>query len=240
MYPIVMVSNFSGNVGKTTITKSLLAPNMLDVRIFAVEDVNAGYGQGEAVQLSAEQTASILEQVIEASLGAPVIVDVGASNVSNFFAALAGYDGMHEYISAVVVPTEPSDKVQTDTVSTLDYLINNLLFDANKISLVLNKVPGKIPAETIFAKTLAHAEKMGVRSAGEIPESETFQVAAALGKTIHELSELNPKELLAQSRVDSEAGKDPKAGVKMMLAAASAKKLRTKLDEVFMALCIEG
>ena len=101
MNPIIMAANFSGNVGKTTLTRHLLAPNIPDVQIFAVEDVNAGYGQGEAVQLSAEQTLEILERVSEASFTRPVIVDVGASNVSSFIAALSGYENMQQFISKV-------------------------------------------------------------------------------------------------------------------------------------------
>ena len=239
MFPIVMVANFSGNVGKTTLTKNLLLPNIHNLRIFAVEDVNAGYNQGEAVQLSAEQTHTILEQAIEASFSSPVVVDVGASNVSNFFAALACYDNMHEFIAKVVVPTEPSDKVQTDTISTLHYLTEKLGFDAEKISLVLNKVPARIPSREVFGETAVRAAELGVFVAGEIPDSDTFQMAATVGKSIAELASMDPKQLLMASREQAVSGGDPRFGVKLMLAAASAKKLKIRLDEVFAALSIE-
>lgn len=236
MNPIIMVANFSGNVGKTTLTKNLLLPNMLDVRIFAVEDVNAGYNQGEAVQLSAEQTQAILEQVIEASFSSAVIVDVGASNVSNFFAALLSYENMQEFITKVVVPTEPSEKVQTDTLSTLHYLTEQLGFDADKISLVLNKVPTKLPVDVVFGDLVKKAAELGIFAAGEVPESDTFQIAANMGKTIDELAAMDPKQLLADSRARAAEGGDPKEGVRLMLAAASAKKLKVRLDEIFSRL----
>lgn len=238
MNPIVLVANFSGNVGKTTITKNLLLPHMAGVRIFAVEDVNAGYNQGEAVQLSAEQTQSILEQVIEASFSSPVVVDVGASNVSIFFAALATYENMQEFIAKVVVPTEPSEKVQTDTLSTLHYLTEKLGFDASKINLVLNKVQPRAP-ETVFAYLMDEAAQMGVFVMGRIPDSETFQIAANMGKTIQELAAMDPKQLLADCKQKAQAGGDPKEGVRLMLAAASAKKLKILLDEIFTALDID-
>lgn len=238
MHPIVMVANFSGNVGKTTLTKNLLLPNMPDVSIFAVEDVNAGYNQGEAVQLSAEQTQAILEQVIEASFATPVIVDVGASNVSNFFAALASYENMQDFISKVVVPTEPSDKVQTDTISTLHYLTEKLGFDADKISIILNKIPPKQSAEVVFGDMMKQAAEMGVFVAGAIPESETFQIASTLGLTIAELAGMDPKQLMAESKAKADAGGDPKQGVRIMLAAASAKKLKLAMDQLFAGLDI--
>ncbi|VTU42563.1 MULTISPECIES: nucleotide-binding protein [unclassified Variovorax] len=240
MYPIVMVANFSGNVGKTTLTRNLLVPRLKDVRVFAVEDVNAGYNQGEAVQLSAEQTSAILEQAIEAAMSAPVIVDVGASNVSNFFAALSSYDGMHEFIGKVLVPTEPSEKVQTDTISTLHFLIEKLGFDEGKIMLVLNKVPPRRGSEVVFGKLVEEAANLGVMAYGEIPESDTFQLAASLGKTIEELAAMDPKQLLADSKALAADGGDPKAGVRNVLAAASAKKLKTQLDLIFSNLGIEA
>ena len=238
MYPIVMTSSFSGNVGKTSITKNLLVPNLKDAKIFAVEDVNAGYNQGEAVQLSAAETTSILEQVLATAMDQPVLVDVGASNVSNFFAAFASYDGMHEFISKVIVPAEPSDKVQTDTISTLRYLIDELGFDPSKIVLLLNKVPTKRTAEAVFGNMIAEAEGLGVLVYGEIPESETFALAASMKKSIYELAAMDPKQLLAESQSVKALGQDPKAGVRNMLAAASAKKLKVRLDEIYAALGI--
>lgn len=243
MFPIVMVTNFSGNVGKTTLTKNLLVPNLPGVKVFAVETVNAGYDQGEAVQLSAEQTRSILEQVIEASMSNPVIVDVGASNVSNFFAALAGYDGMHQFIGRVLIPTEPSEKVQKDTLSTMQYLIETLGFDDSQIMLVLNKVPTRRTADSVFGPLLSAAMDLGVMSYGEVPESDTFQLASSMGKTIHELAAMDPKSILAAAKAKSaEIGGQPSAasGVQTMLAAASAKKLKVQLDGIFSRMGISA
>lgn len=239
MYPIIMVANFSGNVGKTTLTKNLLYPNIPDVEIYAVEDINAGYGQGEATQLSAAQTQEILEKVIEASFNHPVIVDVGASNVSTFFSSLAGYAGIQEFITKVIVPTEPSEKVQTDTVSTLQYLIDSLGFEAEKIALILNKVPTKIPTESVFGSLIEKAAELGVFVAGKVVENETFQIATTCKKTIADLAQLDPKEILKESKEKAEKGGDSKEGVRMMLAAASAKKLKKQLDELFAALNID-
>lgn len=239
MNPIIMVANFSGNVGKTTLTKNLLLPNIPNVQVYAVEDVNAGYNQGEAVQLSAAQTQEILEKVIEASFTHPVIVDVGASNVSNFFAALSTYDNMQEFITKVIVPSEPSEKVQTDTISTLHYLIESLKFEPEKISLIVNKANPKIPEDTVFGEMLGKAAELGVFSAGTIPENNTFQTAAAQGKSIQELAAMDPKAIMEQSKKNAENGGDPKQGVTLMLAAASAKKLKANLDRIFANLDID-
>jgi hypothetical protein len=233
-----MLCSFSGNIGKSTLTKNLLSPYIAGARIFAVEDVNAGYNQGEAVQLSAERTQAILEMVIEASLSGPVLVDVGASNVSNFFAALAEYEGVNEFIAKVIVPTEPSEKVQKDTLSTLHYLTEKLGFDSSKIVLVLNKVPAKLPVDMVFSDLLSAAAELGVFSVGQLPLSETFQIAASMQKTIQELAAQDPKQLLLESAQLQKDGGDPKASVRLLLAVASAKKLKVRLDELFIQLAI--
>ena len=233
MHPILLITCYSGNIGKTVISKNVFAPNMQNARIFAVEDINAGYGQGEATQLSGEQTHGILEQAIAASFDTPVIVDVGASNVSIFFETLTGYEGIQEYISRVIVPTDPSDKVQIDTISTLKYLIDELNFDSDKISLLLNKAPSRKSEDQVFGSLVKQAAELGVFVLGTIPENETFQTASKMGKTIHQLAALDPKTILAESKANVEKGGDPKAGVSLMLAAASAKKLKKVLDDIY-------
>lgn len=226
MFPIAMIANFSGNVGKTTLVKNLLVPRIPNAAVFAVEDVNAGYNQGEATKLSAEETQAILEKALTDAQVRPVIIDVGASNVSNFFAALVLYEAIADFISVVIVPTEPSEKVQTDTLSTIQYLMETLQFPAEKIHLVLNKVPTRRDSNTVFGELVDSAAKLGVLSFGEIPESNTFQIAATEGKSVHELATLDPKELIAMGET------------KMMLAASAAKKLNKTLDDVFARLNI--
>lgn len=237
MYPLIMVANFSGNVGKTLLTKQLLVPRIPGVQVIAVEDVNAGYGQGEAIQLSAEHTQAILEKAIEASLSAPVIVDVGASNVSLFFEVLKSYEGVHEFIAHVLIPTDPSEKVQTDTLSTVHFLTEKLGFNEDKIRLVLNRVARR--GEAPFEKLLEDAAALGVFPCGSIPESSTFQLANTMGTTIDELANLDPKQLLAESQAQKESGVSSKDTVQRMLAAASAKKLRVALDKTFDNLGLE-
>lgn len=238
MYPIVMVANFSGNVGKTTLTKNMLAPHMPGVKIFAVEDINAGYNQGEAVQLSAEMTRTILENVMEASFEAPVIVDVGASNVSTFFRELTQYEGMEALIAKVIVPTEPSEKVQKDTVSTVRFLLDELHFDVDKIAVVINRADPKLPIEVVFQEMQSELAKMSVIPAGIIFKNETFQIATQVGMSVFELAEKDMKSLLVESQIESISGEDPKFKVKLAMAAATAKKLKKQLTEIYEVLDI--
>lgn len=231
-----MVANFSGNVGKTTVTKNLLAPNMPNVRIFAVEDVNAGYNQGEAVQMPAEMAKTILEEAIQASFDSPVIVDVGASNVAVFFSHFSSYDGIQELITRVIVPTEPSEKVQTDTVKTVEYLTKELNFDSDKIAVIINKADLRMDENVVFETMLSGLASLGVFPVGTLYKNETFQTAAQVKKTVYELAQSDIKQLLQESQFAALEGSDPKAKVRMTLAAASSKKLKAQLDELFAKL----
>ena len=238
MYPIVMVANFSGNVGKTTVTKNLLAPNMPGVRIFAVEDVNAGYNQGEATQMPAEMAKTILEEAIEASFESPVIVDVGASNVAVFFSHFSSYEGIQELITRVIVPTEPSEKVQTDTVKTVEYLIKELFFDPEKIAVIINKADARMDDAVVFETMLNGLIEHGVIPVGTLHKNDTFQAAAQMKKTIYELAQSDIKQLLQDSQFAHLEGSDPKAKVRMTLAASSSRKLKSQLDALFAKLNI--
>ena len=46
----VAVINFSGNVGKTTVARHLLAPRIAGAELIAVESINADDGQTQAVR----------------------------------------------------------------------------------------------------------------------------------------------------------------------------------------------
>jgi hypothetical protein len=70
------VINFSGNVGKSTIARHLLAPRIPRCHVIAVESINADESQSMTVR--GKQFAELQEFLQTAS---DVVVDVGASNV---------------------------------------------------------------------------------------------------------------------------------------------------------------
>lgn len=238
MYPIVMVANFSGNVGKTTITKNLLAPNMPNVRIFAVEDVNAGYNQGEATQMSADMAKTILEEVLIAAYDGPIIVDVGASNVSVFFSHFSSYEGIHEMIARVVIPTEASEKVQIDTVKTVEFLTNELQFDVSKISVIINKADPRMSEEIVFEYLLTGLAQMGVLPVGTIYKNDTYQTVSQLHTNIYELATGDVKQMMQEGQFASISGEGPRAKVRLALASSSSKQLKRDMDALFAKLDI--
>lgn len=133
----VAVINFSGNVGKTTVAKQLLAPRM-QAPEFVVESINAGAGDdaGVAERVRGRDFGSLQEALM---LLDSAVVDVGASNVEDFIKLMAQFEGSHEEFDYYVVPAVSERKQQVDTVNTIRTLAS-LGVAPGKIRLLLNKV----------------------------------------------------------------------------------------------------
>ncbi len=106
----VAVVNFSGNTGKSTISKHLLLPRIKDAELITVEPINADEGDGEKVR--GKQFGALMEQLM---LIDAAVVDVGSSNVEDFMKLMMQYRGSHEDIDFFVVPAVKDSKQIKDT-----------------------------------------------------------------------------------------------------------------------------
>jgi hypothetical protein len=77
------VINFSGNVGKTTVARHLLAPRIPGCQVVSVESINAD--DGEPLTIRGRQFAQLQEYLQTVT---NVVVDVGASNVEDLLALM--------------------------------------------------------------------------------------------------------------------------------------------------------
>lgn len=142
----VAVINFSGNVGKSTIARHLLAPRIPDAEIIAVETINSD-GTDEGA-LKGKQFGELQEAML---LMDSAVVDIGASNVEDFVSLMRQYRRSHEDFDYFVVPTVPEKKQQRDTISTINALAE-LGVPAKKVRLVMNMVEtGDEPARVFSA-----------------------------------------------------------------------------------------
>jgi hypothetical protein len=109
----IAVINFSGNVGKTTVTHHLLAPRIPGAAVIAVESVNTGHGPAQS--LRGRQFGELQEflQTVEHA-----VVDIGASNVEDLLALMRRYRGSHADFDCFIVPTVAAVKQQQDTMAT--------------------------------------------------------------------------------------------------------------------------
>ena len=144
----VAVINFSGNVGKSTVARHLLAPRLRNAQLIAIESINSDGSQDEAIR--GKQFGQLQEAL---ALIEDAVVDVGASNVEDFINLMTQYKGSHEDFDFFIVPTVSKAKQQRDTISTIEALAD-IGIPAKKIRLVFNMVEMDEQVEQVFGGLL--------------------------------------------------------------------------------------
>ncbi|CAN7657909.1 hypothetical protein LJR129_005156 [Acidovorax sp. LjRoot129] len=184
----IAVLNFSGNVGKTTISAHLLKPRMPNARIYSVESINSGADASgvEVEKLRGKKFGSMIDAIMMLD---EAIIDVGASNVEDFMKMMQQYDGSHEEIDFFIVPTVKEKKVQEDTVNTIRAL-RAIGVPSKKIRVVFNKLDVDENTSDEFPGIfgLAAGEKSCVVSEeATIRTNEVFERMKTLGKSLGDL-----------------------------------------------------
>lgn len=202
----IAILNFSGNVGKSTIARHLIAPRLANPRVFSVETINSG-GDGE--QIKGSDFGNLQEFLMEAD---SCVVDVGSSNIESFIMLMNQYRGSHEDFDFFIVPAVRETKQQMDTIATLETLAA-MKIPAKKIRIIFNRLDDDESVEMVFGPILQYVNerktcvvnvdavvisneiydklKEGARSVPEIAKDETNYVAMLKeAKTIEEKAEL--------------------------------------------------
>ena len=135
----VAVINFSGNVGKSSIARYLLAPRMA-CDVLSIESINDAGGQKKTkTTLRGKEVSELREHLL---LSDALVVDIGASNVEDFIEALSEYnDGIDDF-EYFIVPTVPAIKQQEDTVATIEAL-QSMGVPPEKVVVVFNQYDRK-------------------------------------------------------------------------------------------------
>lgn len=141
----IAVINFSGNVGKSTIARHLLAPRIPDAEVLTVETINSDGTDNEGVKGKDFNNVQEAMQLLDGA-----VVDIGASNVEDVMTVLRRYRKSHEDFDYYVVPTVPEKKQQRDTISTINALAE-LGVPAKKIRIVFNMVESDDDPARVFA-----------------------------------------------------------------------------------------
>jgi hypothetical protein len=147
------VISFSGNVGKTTIARHLLAPRLPGASIISIESINAA--EDEERVIKGRQFADLQEylQVVD-----DVVVDIGASNIEDMLALMRRYRGSHEDFDVFIVPSVPSLKQQRDTIATLAELAS-LGIPVHKVRLIFNMVDDRAELRQAFEPLLSFLQE---------------------------------------------------------------------------------
>lgn len=148
----IAILNFSGNVGKSTIARHLIAPRLDSPRMFSVETINSG-GDGE--QIKGSDFGNLQEFLMEAN---SCVVDIGSSNVESFIMLMNQYRGSHEDVDYFIVPAVRETKQQMDTIATIETLAS-MKIPANKIRIVFNRMKEDESVEAMFGPILQYVSE---------------------------------------------------------------------------------
>ena len=227
----VAVINFSGNVGKTTVARHLLAPRIPGAKVIAIESINADDGQTDA--LRGRQFGELQEYLQTVD---DAVVDIGASNVEELLALMRKYRGSHEDFDYFVIPTVPALKQQQDTVATLAELIR-IGIPASKLRVLFNQVEDDARIDQTFDILLDFIEENPPAQASTLCRLGTNEIYERVKKTGAGLAELANDETDYKKLIAKASGTPEKVAVAQKLATRRlASGVVPELDECFAAL----
>lgn len=226
----IAVLNFSGNVGKSTISRYLLSPRLNNAQIIAVETINSDGTEDES--LKGKQFAELTETL---ALLDNAIIDIGASNIETLLVRMKELRGSHEDFDYYIIPTAPPKKQQRDTISTIDEL-NEIGVNADKIRLIFNMVEPDEEIESVFSGLFEYhkaSKKFRLFPGAVLHANELYGRLRGDKLSINDLLNLdNLKEQLSQA-----ASKEEKMDIARLI---TLKRLATgvneELDTTFKAL----
>lgn len=232
----IAIINFSGNVGKTTAARQLLAPR-LNAPEFAIETINAGASDdaGNTERLRGKDFGALQADLMDLDAA---IVDIGASNVEDVVKLMGQFEGSHEEFDYYLVPTVAEKKQQLDTVNTIAALAG-LGVPPERILVVFNKVDqddvGHL--QELFGFVFGYYEEtraFTLSPAAVIFSSEIYDRIRPLRKTVAQLaSDVTDYRELARQEPDESRRADLK---QLRMAQQLSRSAQRNLDAVFSAL----
>jgi hypothetical protein len=230
----IAVINFSGNVGKSTVVRHMLAPRMPQAEVRAIESINADDAKDAAQKtLRGEEFGKLYAWLLSVD---DAVVDVGASNVEDFIGLMSDYEGSQDVFDLYVVPTVPDAKQQKDTRSTIEELAE-FNIEPSKIRLLFNRVNKNSVLSDDFAPLFEYhkrARSFVLNQQAVLMQSPAYSAAGIAGKTVGELAasrdELKAK-LLAITDPDERF-----EWTQLLADSALAAGVSAQIDRAYLAL----
>lgn len=219
-----MIINFSGNVGKSTIAKYLLAPRLESCEIVPIESINDNEHTEKNLRGSA--FGAVLDEIV--MLNDNVVLDVGSSNAETIVNLLGKYNGAHEEFDIFIVPVIAKPKVINDTITTVQAL-SDIGVSSDKIIVMLNQVDIDTDIDFEFKRLqdqdgvfLTYDKKLA------IPQHEFFTRIAGTGFDFLEVlhDETNYSKLAKETPKDDPA-------LREYILKLALKRLATSLNKDF-------
>lgn len=235
---IITLINFTGNVGKSTLTNQLFRPRLRNKNysFFSIETLNDS--DAETMEKRRGQDYNNLYEEILLDHDNAVI-DVGASNVESFMQKMNSNVGSHEDFDLFVLPIIPdTQKQMQDTVNTIASL-NVIGVPAKKIVLVFNQVQDEFrDIEEQFPEIfLYHQAKKNFTLDKNlvIYDNEAFRRVSNLNTNIYDLANSN-EDFKALANGEKLTREQKHQYILLHSTRGQAKSANDNLDNVFNIL----
>jgi hypothetical protein len=230
----VVVINYTGTVGKTTVAAHLLSPRMSGATIYAIESINET-AEGLGLDVEKLRGNKFRELFKKLMLDDHAIIDVGASNVEDFITNLEAFEEAHEEIDYYIIPVTSGTKEQKETVAMIGSLAT-IGVPPDKIRVIFNRVQQDAKSEfAIIANYFVRTNSFWLDYECAIFETELFDAVSIHKLTLSDL--LNDGNDYKSMLKDKAASPQDRArwsdiyGLKLL-----AKGVNRKLDAVFEQL----
>lgn len=225
--------SFSGNVGKTTIARHLLAPRIPGARLVSIESINAADTGDDVIR--GRQFAALQEFLQVAD---NVVVDIGASNVEDLLLLMSRYRGSHDDFDYFVVPTVPAIKQQQDTIATLVALAR-LGISPDAIRLVFNMIDDDSDLENDFKPLFAFLERSPIARTSLDCWLSVNEIFGLVNGTVIELAALASDTTNYKGLIAATSDRDERVALARRLATFRlACGVVPALDTCFAALAL--
>jgi len=231
----VTVINASGNVGKTTISRYLLAPRMNNAQIITVDSTNLDGTEEEVLRGEhfgeLQRAAALLDDVV---------VDVGSSHSEEYLSLMQQYGDSHYDYDYFVIPTAGGNadpKKNRDTIKTLA-MLSAVGVPPEKLRVVLNIVRAVDNPAKVFSGLFDYydsARTFTLNPAATVHVNDIYARLNGTTKTIEQIiaDENDYKEMMRAAADMDERLRCHDALALKRLAGVVTKELDTVFVELF-------
>jgi hypothetical protein len=183
----VAVINFSGNTGKSMLTKNMLVPLLAGAKRISIEDLNDPGGRSDAT-ITASMFPSLAAELNAFEDDKHFVLDIGASSAKEMIGHFSRLATTRSDIDVWIVPVTPVSKQCADTINTVRKLIE-IGVEPQRIVVVPNNITDLSQFELDFKRLSIVSAEMGFRLCDQgVPNSKIYDMTRSGEDSLFEIA----------------------------------------------------
>jgi hypothetical protein len=183
----IAVINFSGNTGKSVLSKNMLIPLLPGAKRISIEDLNDPGGCADAT-ITASMFPSLAAELNAFDEDKHFVLDIGASSAKEMVGHFMRLATTRSDIDVWIVPVTPLSKQCADTINTVRKLIE-IGVDPQRIVVVPNNITDLSQFELDFKRLGIVAAEMGFRLCDHgVPSSKIYDMTRSSEETLFDIA----------------------------------------------------